>query len=61
MISVDLDERHSSEGKITTVDHRLTKRGRRLWVWSRIDLIEIDPFRNEMELFVLEKIEKWQS
>ena len=26
--------------------------------WSRIDLIEIDPFRNEMELFVLEKIEK---
>jgi hypothetical protein len=26
--------------------------------WLRIDLIEIDPFRNEMELFVLEKIEK---
>jgi hypothetical protein len=26
--------------------------------WLRIDLIEIDPFRNEMELFVLEMIEK---
>jgi len=26
------------------------------WLW--IDLIEIDPFRNEMKLFVLEKIEK---
>ena len=26
--------------------------------WLRIDLIEFDPFRNEMEPFVLEMIEK---
>jgi hypothetical protein len=26
--------------------------------WLRIDLIEIDLFRNKMEPFVLEKIEK---
>jgi len=26
--------------------------------WLRMDLIKIDPFRNEMELFVLEMIEK---
>ena len=26
--------------------------------WLRIDLIEMDLFRNEVKLFVLEKIEK---
>ena len=51
MISVPSKERLQR----STID---SPKGTPLIGWLRIDLIKIDPFRNEMEPFVLEMIEK---